>query len=115
MFDLDGESLWMGPNVSRRSPRRKPIIAVRKTFKRTKSFRNAQRSFSNNSQGSFFEVVSKGYSGSAKQEYLKREKAFKKAREEKEYSQKLKKEYGVKSPLEKVKDLFKGKPKSIYK
>ena len=116
MFDLDGESLWMGPKVSPRKPSaRKFTKATRKTFVRKKGFAAAKRDFSKAKPFSVVETITKGYSGSAKQEYLRRERAFQKAREEKQYKDKLRSEFGVKSVSEKFKGFFKPKKKSIYK
>jgi len=111
MFDLDAENLWMGP----RDSRRKPTKALRGTFKRKTGYKVAKRDFSKVKPGSFFETVTKGYSGSAKTEYLKRQKAFRKAQDEKKYSQKLKSEYGVASAADRFRSFVKPKKKSIYK
>jgi len=109
MYDIGpsigGDSLWMGSS----KPKRRKQKAYKKPMKRKRM------SYSKAKQTDYIGLATRGYGGSAKSEYMKREKERKRLKDEAKYKAKLRSEYGVKSPVEKIKGFFKKKPKSIYK
>lgn len=114
MFDyesMDMGSGWMGASGPPKRKSVKKALRKRQTKRYSRPTTNRTSSFNET-----IEKLRKGYTGSAKKEYLKREKARKTYEEEQKYKQKLKSEYGVKSGPEKAKSFLKSlkRTKSVY-
>ena len=103
MFDYDEMIMYPKPKRGKRKPIRR---SYRKPSKKQINYKKI-------SQG--IQVITKGYSGSAKQEYERRQKETRKKIEEAEYKRKLKRDYPTNTSKikKKIKGFF-GK-KSIYK
>jgi len=114
MFDI--MEPWDNRPIAKRRKSKKRYSPRKPTAKRPISYKNTVKGAKATYKGAkiAYGIVRQGYGGSAETEYKRREAKFAKARKEAEYRKKLKSEYGVKSPGEKLKGFFK-KKKSIYR
>jgi len=112
MFDLTGEAYWMGPKPKKGKRKQEPLFGdmgasnydmgptwtgnSRPVLPKGRSARTVRRRTSTRKSMSYkdvkagFQKITKGYSGSAKDEYKRKEKKVKGMLEEQKYKKKLK-------------------------